>query len=170
MKLGISAVNEWFMPLLGAILAITISNPLLATEVHTWTDEDGVVHFSDIKPGTTESRAIEIEDSSGQAGYSPTPPATPAPIAEEDAEDDTGQTLTAAQQKRQDIADSREAQGEEQAEIEKMCARHSQFLEQMEPARRVYYQDENGQEVRMDDVQRVARIEESRNYLAENCK
>jgi hypothetical protein len=39
----------------------------------------------------------------------------------------------------------------------------------MEPARRVYYKDENGQEVRMDDNQRMSLIEESRNYIAENC-
>lgn len=165
MKLGISAVTGRFIPLLGAILTLTISSPMLATEVHTWTDEDGVVHFSDVKPASTKSQAIEMKDNSSQAADSLASPVTPAPVAEEDGV----QTLTAAQQRRQDMEEAREAQREEQAEIEKMCARHAQRLEQMEPARRVYYQDENGQEVRMDDVQRVALIEESRNYLAENC-
>ena len=165
MKLGISAVTGRFIPLLGAILAITVCNPMLATEVHTWTDENGVVHFSDIKPASTQSQTIEMEDSSTHSSFASASPDTAPPVAEESS----GQTLTAAQQRRQDMAEAREEQREEQAEIEKMCARHSQRLEQMEPARRVYYQDENGQEVRMDDVQRVTLIEESRNYLAENC-
>lgn len=165
MKLGISAVTGRFIPLLGAILALTFSNPVLATEVHTWTDENGVVHFSDVKPAATRSQTIEMKDSSSHAAYSPASPPTPPPVTEEN----NVQTLTAAQQRRQDMADAREAHREEQAEIEKMCVRHAQRLEQMEPARRVYYQDENGQEIRMDDVQRVALIEESRNYIAENC-
>jgi hypothetical protein len=46
---------------------------------------------------------------------------------------------------------------------------HRQRLEQLEPARRVFYTDETGESVRMDDDQRLALIEESRAFLDENC-
>ena len=78
--------------------------------------------------------------------------------------------VTAAQQRRQEIAERRQAMLERQAETQVMCERHRKRLEQMEPARRVYYRDETGQEVRMDDVQRVSLIEESREYVTENCQ
>jgi hypothetical protein len=40
----------------------------------------------------------------------------------------------------------------------------------MEPARRVFYTNEQGESVRMDDDERMALIEESRAFLAENCE
>lgn len=165
MKKGTTDTVGRSMRILGAMLAGMVCHAALATEIHTWTDKDGVLHFSDTKPAATESSTIEIKDNASQASYSPPAPAAPPPV-------DTGtgeQPLSAAQQRRKDIAESRRARNEEQAEKEQMCSRHQKRLEQMEPARRVYYKDENGQEVRMDDNQRMSLIEESRNYIAENC-
>lgn len=165
MKFQFRAMVIPLMPFLVAVLAATISHAAFAAEVYKWTDKDGVIHFSDVKPASAQSQTINMQDTPGQAGYSPPAPATAAPEEGDAAE----QTMTAAQQRREEMAERRKEHREEQAEIEKMCKRHSQRLEQMEPARRVYYTDDNGQEVRMDDVQRVSLIEESRNYLAENC-
>ena len=44
-----------------------------------------------------------------------------------------------------------------------------ELLARLEPARRVYYTDENGAEVRMDDEQRVQAIAETRDYIARYC-
>lgn len=166
MKFQFRAMVIPLMPFLGVVLASAISHAAYAAEVYKWTDKDGVVHFSDIKPPSAESQTIDMQDTPGQTGYSPPAPAAATP----DEGDAAGQTLTVAQQRRADMAERRKEHQEEQAETEKMCQRHRQRLEQMEPARRVYYMDDNGQEVRMDDVQRVNLVEESRNYLAENCK
>ena len=61
-------------------------------------------------------------------------------------------------------------QQEERAAVSELCAYHRQQLADMEPARRVYYTNEQGQRVRMDDDERVALIEESNSYVAENCQ
>ncbi len=146
------------------ILAVLVlgaaGQSVLATEIHTWKDKDGVVHFSDTMPANTATQTIEIDDAQ-QSSASAAPAPKPAGTGD--------QPQSAAQQRRQEIADARAAQREEREKTEAVCQRHRQRLEQMEPARRVYYRDENGQEVRMDDVQRITLVEESRNFLAENC-
>jgi hypothetical protein len=43
-------------------------------------------------------------------------------------------------------------------------------LEQIEPSRRVFYTDESGETVRLDDERRVGLVEESKAFLAGNCK
>lgn len=164
MKKGTPVRSRRLQAALIAVLAGMFCHAAPATEVHKWTDENGVIHFSDTKPLNTETRTVEINDAQ-QTSYSQPPPAAP----QQPTADSADQPLSAAEQKRKNMAEKRQLQREEQAKAEELCKRHQKRLEQMEPARRVYYQDENGQEVRMDDVQRVTLVEESRNYLAENC-
>ena len=147
------------------ILAGSISISAGATEIFTWTDENGVVHFSGIEPMSRKTKIIEIENIRGGVSYSQ--PVAAADMAEESA-DETPE-LTAAQQKRQDIAQARIDQKEQQAAISELCNMHRKQLEDMEPARRVYYTNAEGQRVRMDDDERVALISESNKYVAENC-
>ena len=135
-----------------------------ATEIHSWVDENGVRHFSDIKPVGTESQLIEIRGGT-PTGYSTDDPDAPQALPRADDQP----PLTAAQQRRREIAESRMAQNEERAFVEAECRRHRYRLEQMEPARGVLYVDENGRDVRMDNAERLALVEESRDYLAENC-
>lgn len=165
MKMEPASSSAKVLLLIGALLAAT--SPLaLAQEVYTWTDENGVVHFSDTRPAETPAETIQMDATPGGASYSEPAGETTAPPAATEGE----APLSAAQQRRQKIAEDRQARREEQAATAAMCDRHRKRLEQMEPARRVYYTDENGEQVRMDDIQRVALVEESRNYLAENCQ
>ena len=71
--------------------------------------------------------------------------------------------------KREAMAKNRSQRREQQAETERLCALHRQRLEQMEPARRVFFTDDSGEQVRMDDDQRMALIDESRAYVDSNC-
>jgi hypothetical protein len=166
MKKGSTTWPGQALFLLTAVVAATVGQSTLATEVYTWTDEDGVVHFSDTRPAATDTKTIQLETAPGSVSYSDPVSEAGEPMSAVEGE----MPLTAAQQRRQEIAARSQARREQQAETEIMCERHRKRLEQMEPARRVYYTDENGQEVRMDDVQRVTLIEESRNYVAENCQ
>ncbi|MBT8050096.1 MAG: DUF4124 domain-containing protein [Gammaproteobacteria bacterium] len=149
-------------------LAMTASLQAQATEVYKWTDENGVVHFSDMKPADTDSQNLEVDD---RTGFSKAVEAAPrmntAQATEEAAVEE--QELTAAQQRRNEIAQARDAVRLERLEKQQWCDKHRKRLIEMEPARRVYTYDEDGEQVRMDDDTRVALIEESRNYLAENC-
>ena len=165
MNKGTMRLARLILPGLCAILASSISISAAAAEIYTWTDENGVVHFSGTKPMSTQTETIEIESSRGGVSYS-----QPVAAADLEAETETAEpTLTAAQQKRQDIAQARTDQQEEQANIAQLCDMHRQQLEEMEPARRVYYTNAEGQRVRMDDDERVALIKESNQYVAENC-
>ena len=96
----------------------------------------------------------------------PAQPETPDAVAGTGTE---GESETTAQRTRREIAETRSRKAEEAQNTEYLCSRHRTRLEQMEPARRVYYRDENGKEVRMDDARRVALVEESRTFIAENC-
>ena len=137
--------------------------------IYTWTDENGTVHFSDMQPENRAAQRIEI---SARAGFVKPPNGTLDP--EDDSattqEQDEEPVLTPAQQRRKEMEEAREARQIEQAEAQRWCDRHRKRLIEMEPARRVYTYDENGQQVRMDDDRRIALIEESRSYLSENCQ
>ena len=153
-----------------AMLALALSASLYAqaTEVYKWTDENGVVHFSDMKPADADSQNLEVDDRTGFSKAVESAPRTTTTQATEEADVEEPE-LTAAQQRRKEITDARDAQRLERLEKQQWCDKHRKRLVEMEPARRVYTYDENGQQVRMDDDTRVALIEESRNYIAENC-
>ena len=67
------------------------------------------------------------------------------------------------------MAEVRKERREAQAEIDLMCQKHSKRVEQIEPYRRVYYTNEQGERERMDDNLRVELVDESKAYIAENC-
>jgi hypothetical protein len=159
------------------ILALTttlISANALATEVFSWTDKNGVTHFSDTAPEGQEVNTIALPDNPVDASSAtvdtPDPADDPA-IASEDkpVSDLAVEPLTAAQQKRKEIAESREERRKAEAKSAGLCQEHRQRLTQMEPSRRVIYTNEAGETVRMDDEQRVNMIEEDKTYIAENC-
>jgi hypothetical protein len=157
-----SQLNIWC--LLALIFACAGATNALATDVFTWTDEDGVVHFSDLPTDSMNSEKISV------AGvYKPGTVQPPEPSASSQPE--SGETpLSAAQQRRERMAKEREERREAQALAEQMCTRHRQRLEQMEPARRVLYTDDSGESVRMDDDMRMGLINESKEFISKNCK
>lgn len=152
--------------LLAGMLCLPLS-AALATEVYTWTDSDGVIHFSDRQPQDQAAQTLDVDEvyrpgttdayrASGQRTDAPSPEAG-------------GEALSPAQELRMQLAEQRAERREEQAEKELWCDRYRERLARLEPARRVYYTNEEGEEVRMDDDQRVALIEESRQFISENC-
>ena len=147
-----------------------------AAEVYTWTDENGVLHYSDTPRADGEMDTLDVEEiyrpGSTDAYSAPAVPAEPTAAAGTEATSDapTEAPRSAAQQRREQIASDRAERLEQQQETERLCQRHRQRLEQMEPARRVFYTNEQGEEVRMDDDQRIGLIEESRAFLAANCE
>lgn len=146
-----------------------------AAEVYTWTDENGVVHYSDAPRADGEMNTVEVDEiyrpGSADAYAAPAVPAEASPQADTEGPSDTPAEapISAAQQRREQIAAERAERRQQQDETGRLCERHRQRLEQMEPARRVFYTDEQGEQVRMDDEQRMALIDESRAFLAANC-
>lgn len=168
----VSRIVPWVLGLVLGLAVMLAGGPLGAAEVYTWTDEEGVLHFSD-KPRTDgQSETIEAEEA-----YRPgtgdvySQPAEPAEAPEAAAADATAEApVSAAAARREEQALKREQRREAQAELDRLCAQHRQRLEQMEPSRRVFYTDASGETVRLDDEERVGLVEESKAYLAENCQ
>jgi hypothetical protein len=150
--------------LLAALSGLAGQTIALATEVFKWTDEDGIVHFSDMPRENGASEQINV-----QGVYKPGTLEPAKPASEEQAE--PGETpQSAAQQRRERMAQEREERREAREETEQMCARHRSRLEQMEPARRVFVTNEDGESERLDDDQRMALINESKEFIAKNCE
>lgn len=161
-----------FRVLLYALVALSCQTAA-AAEVYTWTDADGVVHFSDAPPESGKSSTLQVDEiyRPGSAdAYSKPEDAPTDPAADGSAAVTPEPAQSAAQQRREQILRERAERQQEAAEAERLCALHRQRLEQMEPARRVFYSDEQGETVRMDDDQRMALIDESKQYLASNCR
>ena len=160
---------------MAAILLGVTSGNTIADEVFRWTDENGVVHFGDRPPEGQQTQTIVVPQThrSGSAGAGLSHDAD-RPVNDRNAADVPGEQDTAplslADQKREQIATDRRERRETREETERMCAKHRQRLTQMEPARRVFYTDENGQSVRMDDDVRMDLIEEDKAFIAKNCK
>ncbi|NCF63713.1 MAG: DUF4124 domain-containing protein, partial [Gammaproteobacteria bacterium] len=51
-----------FLLILSAGVAAAWINTAAAKDVYTWTDEDGVTHYTDTPPDSTVSETITVED------------------------------------------------------------------------------------------------------------
>lgn len=175
MKQNLQHRNVVILSCLIAILTGIISGNALAGEVYSWTDANGVVHFGDRPPEGQESRTIIIPESTSsgvaRTGESPQSASAlndgivPGVPGEEEAP-----PLSLADQKRDQMAKDRNKKRKKTEEMESMCAQHRQRLTKMEPSRRVFYTDESGQTVRMDDEERVSLVKEDKEFIAKNCK
>jgi hypothetical protein len=143
-----------------------------ATDIYTWTDQDGIVHYSDTPLSSGESQKIKIGGTyrPGTTGAYPSSEEPTAGTAVSSQAPDGESPQSAAQQRREQMAENREERREAKAENDKLCAKHRQRLTQMEPARRVFYNNEKGESVRMDDNQRMELIKEDKDFIAKNCE
>lgn len=146
------------------LFSILLPGLLLATSVqpqeqnmYTWTDENGVVHFSDMQPQgqQAQERQVPRNPSPGDAS----PYASPG---------ETGPSY--ADQKRQQIAASKQATRQQQAANSARCSSWKAELNRLEPNRRVFFTNENGETERMDDVERTNRVADLKARIAQNCQ
>ena len=143
-----------------AIAALGISLSAHAEKMYQWTDENGVVHFSDKKPQGQDFKTVDM----------PTTPTTGtvSPLAPESSQ--SADTTSMAQQRRDDIAQSRQASSEKQAANQAQCAVWQAEVDRLEPHRRVFFTNEEGETERMDDVERANTVAELKKQIAANCK
>jgi hypothetical protein len=125
-------------------------------KLYSWTDENGTVHFSDVQP---EGQVVEERNIPQDA-----PPASDNPYHDVD----TGPS--AAEQRHQNIAQKSEQAQIQQAMNSAQCPSWQAEVDRLEPNRRVYSTNEQGETVRMDDVERTNRVAELKAQIAKNCK
>ena len=161
-----------------------------ATELYTWTDQNGVVHYVDTPPDNPNAVPIDApeayrpgtadaypQDNSAEQTDGSEPAAATAPtengaqndgVSDEEGAQDGG--VSYADQKRKQMAEKRETRHKEQAERDQNCARAREQLAILEPSRRVFFTNDQGETERMDDVQRVRKVEEAKAQIAKYCK
>lgn len=127
-------------------------------EMYQWTDEHGVVHFSDSPPPGREVAPQALPQGD--------PPAS-ADNPERDAA--VAPSSSVAQQRREEIAQkSRDAKAEQTA-MATRCSAWQAEVARLEPSRRVYFTNEQGETERMDDVVRTDRVAELKALIEQNC-
>jgi len=158
-------------------------------EIYTWTDENGVVHYVDTVPDNPDAQKVEAPEAymPGSTGaYPDGQPAdsaaanSPASVQVSDgANPPDGQSsqngggqeenLSYAEQKRQQIARNREERLKREEERSQQCERARAEVATLEPTRRVYFTNDEGETERMDDEVRVKMVEEAKARVAEFC-
>jgi len=170
-------MNRFFVFLTVSFALVTGTDATLAQgkQMYTWTDENGVVHFVDTPPDNPDAVSMAVPEA-----YRPGSAAAPGTDAEQGAtegaaeaaanEEPEEEPLSYADQKRQEMAAKNEERRAKQVEVDAACNRARQQVDSLEPSRRVYFTNEDGEEERVDDEVRVQRVEDLKTFIAQNCE
>lgn len=140
--------------LFGALLAASASAQ--ERKMYSWTDENGTVHFSETRPEGQDVKEQSL------------PQADPAPSSNPYTDVDSGPSY--ADQRREEIRKNNEEAQVNNAMTEVQCAAWQAEVERLEPNRRVFFTNDQGETERMDDVERTNRVAELKSQIAKNCK
>jgi len=145
---------------LTVVLCLSVAGSAFAQsrQMYSWTDENGVVHFTDNRPEGQEVTVHDIPDSESQTDT----------VQQEQLE--TDDEISPGQQRREEMTQRRQEAQAEADENAVECAAARALVERLEPHRRVFLVDEEGETVRMDDVERADRVADSKAFIEENCK
>lgn len=139
------------------LLALVASFTVHAQQMYKWTDKDGVIHFSETPPADQQAESTEI-------------PAGPPPMGQEQiTQDGIDGSVSAAQQRRDEISQNHQQAQANAAQREAQCAAMRAEVARLEPNRRVFYTDDQGETVRMDDQVRVEKVAAARKFIEQNC-
>ena len=148
------------------LTAVFISTLLLSAmdaaaedEIYRWVDEHGVVHFGNRPGGQAGAEKVDIPESQ----INNTQPGATT------ASGDTGMEPSYAQQRRDERAEKHREAAEKEQALEAGCAQRRQLVAQLEPSTRVMVSYEDGTVTRMDDNDRLEKLNEAKAYIAENC-
>jgi len=136
-------------------LFMTVNSQAQDKKMYSWTDENGTIHFSETQPEGQDVQEQNI------------PQDTPATTDNPYQNAATGPSY--AEQRRQEIGQKGEEAQVNDAVNDMKCSAWQTELARLEPNRRVFYTDDQGETVRMDDVERTNRVAELKSQIARNC-
>ncbi|MBX9754506.1 MAG: DUF4124 domain-containing protein [Pseudomonadaceae bacterium] len=142
------------MMILGSLL-LTLSTTAMASQVYKWVDDKGVTHFGANPPQGQAATSVNTVIAQPKAAAKA---ATPAPAAVDSGE---------AEQK---VIDAKVKQqvAEQAAERKKYCESVRTNLAQLQNNPRLRT-EVNGEQVRLGEDQRQAKIAEAQKAIKENC-
>jgi hypothetical protein len=145
------------------VIILLASSPLAPAQdgmMYTWKDENGVVHFSDRAPEGQDVQAQALPESPPPGSVNPTQSAGPEEAASQPS---------VAEQRRQEIAQKAQENRARQEANQAQCDSWRAELARIEPNRRVFFTNEQGETERMDDVKRTDRVAELHRLIEANC-
>jgi len=157
-----------------SVLVVPLSANAQKGSIYSWTDENGVQHFSDTAPPVDVEASSQpmVED---QPGTEPNASSAADTLNNQvmdssaAAADASGEELSYADQQRKVMADRRAADQQKKADRNRICLQARDQLARIEPSRRVFYTDEGGNTTRLDDEERVKMVEDNQNLINEYC-
>lgn len=154
---------------IASLLAGLMATTAVSAEVYRWTDENGVTHFSETPPPAHQQ--VDVQDVSGDiAAVSDNGAGIDFDGARDSqAEADAIPPGVAADEIRADLAAKREQRRAEMAALQAECNTVRAQLEKLEPNRRVYFTNDDGETERMDDQARADTVQQLHEYIARNC-
>ena len=132
-------------------------------EVYRWVDENGVVHFGDQPDGNSDAEPVKIDENSNN-NITPVTNPPPAPTSEQ-----LEPKPSYAQQQRDEREKRRKEEAEKKEVMTAMCEEQQQLVAGLEPATRVMVEQPDGSVSRMDDNERIERLNAAKTFIAENC-
>ena len=133
-------------------------------EIYKWVDEEGNVHYSDSEPPPThEPELIEVMPGPSEDEIKRAKQRLEALMAEQEESKALGEK-DRLERERQQVAATQVA-----IEKKRVCIRARQNLHELLMRRPVYYIDDRGERVFLDDEMHVAEIGRMGELIAENC-
>jgi len=165
-------MNNFARLTLGSIFFFAVLTSALgqSQSVYTWTDDQGVVHYTDTPPDNPNAVEIPATEAyrPGSTGAYPEAEAEADAAVTED-ENNPAAVASYADDQRKQLDEARKESEAKKAERARICKEASDQLETIEPSRRVFFTNDQGQTERLDDEQRVAMIEQAKALIAQNC-
>ena len=146
--------------LLLAVVAVTLSSGVAASEIYKWTDENGNVHYEDRPSGASSEERLAMTYTRTNSG------AVQKGIEARLERDAARAEKRAAVDEQKQAADAEQAEAEAR---EKKCAQYRRQLETMVQAQRLYRVGEDGERSYLDEVQRTEARQKAEQLIAETC-
>ncbi len=132
-------------------------------KVYRWVDDNGVVHFGDRPDQQTNAELVNIHKSPAASSE------PPSPSMPTDADQQQEPQPSYAQQRRDERTKKRKENAETQQAIAAQCEKGHQLVAKLEPVTKVMLEQEDGTVIRMDDNDRLDKLNEAKAYIAANC-
>ena len=162
---------------LSGLMTVASSVSAQSAQIYTWTDENGVVHYVDRQPDNPNAVSMEVPETYPRRNTDVNPQAvltdsanTDQATATDEGTDSEEEVVSRAEQKRRDLAKKREERRLAQAEEDLICARARSAVERLEPSRRVFITNDEGEIERVDDEERIREIERAKALVADYCQ
>lgn len=152
-------MNSKLQKSLALACLLAAAGTAVADQVYRWVDKNGVVHYTQTPPPSTNAATAKTVDISA-----PPPDAYGAASAQA-----TENTQTAQNKSAQAAAQKAQADAQQKAALQKACEAERAQLQQMQDARRVSYTDSKGEVQYASGDDRLKAMDDLQKRIDKDC-